>query len=171
MAGRHRAQKLPRGRHRAPRPHPHRGAASLAAITVLSGIGAGSAWWALQGSPHHPGAAHQPRHTHTAELAVTAGHRHPATSSTGGATAPPSPAAAAPALVLRTLGATSWIAVDTADGTTLIARDVPPHQRLVFRQHHLTVTLGNAGAVAVAIDGQRIAPAGASGEVRHLTVP
>lgn len=178
MAGRHRAPRPPRqrrGRHRAQRPRAQRGVASLAAVAVLSGIGAGSAWWALQGHSH----AQLPPVRHSALLeAITGPRTDPSTSPAVHQKQSPNRAQRRAAshsprtttLVVRTLGATSWVQVDTRAGVTLVARDVPPHQRLAFHRHGLHVTLGNAGAVALRVGGRTIDPAGSSGAVRHLTV-
>jgi hypothetical protein len=52
----------------------------------------------------------------------------------------------------------------------LIARVMHHDQRLAFRQHGLRVTLGNAGAVRLAVAGHRSRVAGRPGEVRHFQV-
>ncbi len=148
---------------------------------MLTGVGVGSAWWALQGGTH-PGSHHAAGNRGRAFLEAQSGHQKAPSASTSpipGASAQPNRAQrraggktdqSRPTLVVRTLGATSWVQVVDARGHVLVSHDVPPHQRLTFNQHHLDLTLGNAGAVALWIGRHYIDPAGNSGEVRHYTV-
>jgi hypothetical protein len=90
---------------------------------------------------HQPKAQHQPRH-------------HPAAYS----------------LLIADTGPDCYVQVTNRHGKLLVRRILHGRQHLHFRQHGLNVVLGNAGAVRVAVNGERFRRAGRSGEVRRFHI-
>jgi hypothetical protein len=74
------------------------------------------------------------------------------------------------ALRLTITGSSSYVQVRTWNNHLLISRVLHHDQRLAFRQHGLRITLGNAGAVRVAVAGRPARVAGRPGQVRHFQV-
>lgn len=186
MSGRHReGSGRYAGKHRAPRPAPRRGLVSLAAVTALTGIGgAAAAYYAVQGS----GAASRPpagqQQSAAARILSLTEHTLPARGTTPGAPAN-RPSAnrherrnikrhkqnlPTDVLLLQTFGGRSWVQIATGNGQQLADRMLGPHQQLRINRHHLTVTLGNAGAVGVVVNGHRLGRAGQLGQVRNFSV-
>lgn len=175
VSGRHQGQRRRyAGRHRAP--VRHTGAISLAALAIVGAAGGLSASIALsQGSNpvKQPSGASS---SMPADRATSAPPTPSITPSSPPAAQPPAvarnpaghPAPAGPLLVLRTLNGPSWIAV-THHGRQLIGRTVGPHQRLVFHGRTWHITVGNAGAVSVRVNGGHPHRAGQPGEVRSFT--
>jgi cytoskeletal protein RodZ len=92
----------------------------------------------------------------------------------------PKPAAPAPppvvvptgvAMRVAAVGADSWLDVTSADGRTLFDNLLPSGSTQTFQDsHQLGVTLGNAAAVHLQLNGKDLGPAGGNGQVVHLTV-
>jgi hypothetical protein len=71
---------------------------------------------------------------------------------------------------LTITGTSSYVQVRTWNNHLLVSRVLHHDQRLAFRQHGLRVTLGNAGAVRLAVAGHAGRVAGRPGQVRHFQV-
>jgi len=67
-------------------------------------------------------------------------------------------------------GSPCYVQVSNRHGRILVRRILHAHERLTFRRHGLDVTLGNAGAVRVAINRAHFRRVGSAGQVRHLRV-
>jgi len=87
------------------------------------------------------------------------------------AAAPPGPAAsAAPLVVVLSFSEPCWLSV-SVDGTRSPSRTAAAGERLEFAvQRSITMTVGNAGAVSVLLNGKAGRPLGAAGQVVTTTV-
>jgi hypothetical protein len=63
-----------------------------------------------------------------------------------------------------------YVQVTTSGGTLLVRRILKQGDHLSFRHHGLEVTLGSAGAVKVALNGQHAQSGGRTGAVRTFRV-
>jgi cytoskeletal protein RodZ len=90
------------------------------------------------------------------------------------ATAAPPAAAApqqAPLVVVLTLTDPCWLSV-TVDGTRTPSRTAGPGERLEFAvQRSITMTVGNAAALSVTLNGKPARALGAAGQVVTTTIP
>jgi hypothetical protein len=73
-------------------------------------------------------------------------------------------------LVIHGTGPACYVQVTRRDGRVVLQRVIHGRHRLTYDRHGLSVVLGNAGAVRVAVDGHRAHRAGRSGQVVHLHV-
>lgn len=87
------------------------------------------------------------------------------------AAAPPGPAAsAAPLVVVLSFSEPCWLSV-SADGTRTPSRTAAAGERLEFAvQRSITMTVGNAGAVSVLLNGKPGRPLGTAGQVVTTTM-
>lgn len=158
---------------------------SVAGIVIVAAVGGVSASYALtRQSPDHPSAAPTSGSSSRHPVAPTAPlstlsppPTSPAPSVSHRPTPPARPATRhqasrrtahtrqSPAILLRTLDGPCWVGVTSADGRQLVAKTLRPHHRLAITAEHVHVTLGNAGAVVVRIDGHRPHRAGRPGQV------
>jgi cytoskeletal protein RodZ len=87
--------------------------------------------------------------------------------------APPAAAAPqqAPLVVVLTLTDPCWLSV-TVDGTRTPSRTAGPGERLEFAvQRSITMTVGNAAALSVTLNGKPARALGAAGQVVTTTIP
>jgi cytoskeletal protein RodZ len=83
---------------------------------------------------------------------------------------PGPPAAAAPLVVVLSFSEPCWVSV-SVDGTRVPSRTAAAGERLEFAvQRSITMTVGNAGAVSVLLNGKAGRPLGAAGQVVTTTV-
>jgi hypothetical protein len=83
---------------------------------------------------------------------------------------PAPPASAAPLVVVLSFSAPCWLSV-SVDGTRAPSRTADAGERLEFAvQRSITMTVGNAGAVSVLLNGKAGRPLGAAGQVVTTTV-
>ncbi len=87
------------------------------------------------------------------------------------AAAPPEPAAsAAPLIVVLSFSEPCWLSV-SVDGTRTPSRTAAAGERLEFAvQRSITMTVGNAGAVSVLLNGKPGRPLGTAGQVVTTTM-
>ena len=89
------------------------------------------------------------------------------------AVAPPAAAAPqqAPLVVVLTLTDPCWLSVNV-DGTRTASRTAGPGERLEFAvQRSITMTVGNAAALSVTLNGKPARALGAAGQVVTTTIP
>jgi hypothetical protein len=89
------------------------------------------------------------------------------------AAAPPAASAPqqAPLVVVLTLTDPCWLSVNV-DGTRTPSRTAAPGERLEFAvQRSITMTVGNAAALSVTLNGKPARALGAAGQVVTTTIP
>ena len=80
------------------------------------------------------------------------------------------PAAAAPLVVVLAVSDQCWLSV-SVDGTRMPSRNYESGERVEYAvQRSITVTAGNAGAVAVTLNGKPARPLGEAGQVVTTTI-
>jgi cytoskeleton protein RodZ len=86
------------------------------------------------------------------------------------APAPP-PAPTGVAVKIAANGSDSWLAVFGSDGHKLYDNLLPAGSSQTFKDgHKLDVTVGNAAAIRMQLNGKDVAPSGGAGEVVHFAV-
>lgn len=180
---RHRRSRSYRGRHRKP-PRPERVAVPVLTLVAITVGGVAVANAVGSSSPHHTGvaagaggvvvvpsqAAHSvqaPEQPATPMSSIaSARHQikhHPAYHRARHKVTPDS-------VRIRDVSGSCYVQISTLDGKILVQRIAHRGDLITFRRHGLDVTLGNAGAVRVALDGHHAQRGGAVGQVRRFTV-
>lgn len=130
--------------------------------------------------PAQPAAAVVPAADPSAEQAASGASQMPAASAAPAPVSAPADAAAdaapgppppaAPLVVVLSFSEPCWLSV-SVDGTRAPSRTAAAGERLEFAvQRSLTMTVGNAGAVSVLLNGKAGRPLGAAGQVVTTTV-
>jgi len=128
-------------------------------LAELPGAASADATQSAAAPPSGQAEAAAPAPAPPSEPAVTAG-------ATGGA---PS-AQAAPLVVVLTFSGQCWLSL-TVDGTRAPSRTAMSGERLEFAvQRSITMTVGNAGAVAVTLNGKPASALGDAGKVVTTTI-
>lgn len=165
MAGRHRRVRGP-ARHRKPPRHPPAFAPALVTVVVvaLGGLGAAAALVGTQST--HRAVPIQPQPTSAPTTAPTT----PSPIATLPTTATVRPQPVVPDFAVTTIGGVSWVQVVGPRGRVLYAGLLRHGRSLSYPQRPLAVTIGDAGAVRLALHHRVHAPAGRRGAVLRFVV-
>jgi hypothetical protein len=173
---RHQRTRSYRGRHRRP-PRPERVAVPVLTLVAITVGGVAVANAVGSNSTHRAGIK-------TGSVGIVA----PPTPAAQAVQAAPSPASSvSPAKLtihhrhayhhtkpdsvrIRDVSGSCYVQVATSSGKILVRRIAHRGDLIAFRRHGLDVTLGNAGAVRLVLDGHQAHRAGALGQVRRFTV-
>jgi hypothetical protein len=71
---------------------------------------------------------------------------------------------------IRDVSGNCYVQITTSSGKILVRRIAHRGDLIAFKRHGLDVTLGNAGAVRLVVNGHHAHRAGAAGQVRTFTV-
>ena len=75
------------------------------------------------------------------------------------------------ALTVTVRGSASWLSVTASSGAAVFTGTLPPGATRIFRDpSRLSLVVGNAGAVNLAVNGRNLGAAGAPGQVARLDV-